>query len=157
MAGKAKIEIVDYLPEHGEYVAAHIREADAREIYYLACISPATAIRVTAAFALAAWTALVDGKPAVIFGINRQAMVSDVGVPWMLATPVMEKHRYRFLREAKHYFERMDRAFERMENHVWSGNLKSIWWLTWLGFTIEEPKPYGPFGAPFLRFGKGLS
>ena len=151
-----KIEIVDYKPEHGEYIAANIRQIDRKEIYYFGTLQPLPAIRMTAANAVAAWTVLVDDVPAMMFGINRRSHLSQVGVPWLLATDEVEKHPMRFAYASKVYFDRMVRAFPKMENHVLAENKVTIRWLKWLGFDMEEPAPFGAFQAHFRRFGKEL-
>lgn len=152
-----KIEIVDYLPEHGEYIARHLRQIDRKEIYYYGTLQPLPAIKLTTAFAVAAWTGLLDGVPAVIFGINRRTQLSSVSVPWMLATDAVNAHPMAVAYASKVYFERMERAFPKMENYVLAENKTTIRWLKWLGFDMEEPAPFGAFQAHYRRFGKGLS
>lgn len=150
------IEIVRYRPEHGDYVARRMRYIDRKEIYYMSALQPRSAVAVTTAHAVAAWTALVDGVPACIFGITRATRLSDVGVPWLLATDEMEKHRREIIRQSRDYYQRFVDCFPKMENHVLAENARVVRWLRWLGFDMQEPAPYGCFGASFIRFGKGL-
>lgn len=150
------IEIVDYKPEHGAYVAAHMRHMDRKEIYYMSALDPASAVKVTTAHAVAAWTALVDGVPACIFGITRATRLSDIGVPWLMGTDVLDDHAMALAFRSRPYIERFKRAFPKMENHVLAENARVVRWLRWLGFDMQEPAPYGCFGASFIRFGKGL-
>ena len=156
MADKLRIEIVDLLPEHAEFVAANIRQVDRKEIYYYGTLQPLPAIRMTTAFAVASWTALIDDVPVAIFGINRRSVLSQVGVPWLLATDGIAQAPMAVAHESKKYFERMERAFPKMENRVLAENKVTIRWLKWLGFDMEEPAPFGVFGAHYRRFGKGL-
>lgn len=150
------VQIVEYQPVFGEYVAAHIRPMDRREIYYLSLVSPEAAIRCSSAHAVASWAALVDGVPAAVFGISRATRVSEIASPWMMATPVADRLPRAVAMHSLIYFSRFCRAFPRMENHVLAENIKVVRWLRWLGFDMDEPAPYGAFGAPFIRFGKGL-
>lgn len=156
MVGTALIEVVPYEKAHGDYIAAHMREIDRREIYYMATLDPQRAINVTAAHAVAAWAVLLDGVPALIFGINRRSRTSLIGVPWLLATDALDEHPLALAKASKEYVARFFRAFDRMENHVLASNVKTLRWLRWLGFDMEEARPFGAFGQPFVRFGKNL-
>lgn len=152
----ADIEIRRYQDGDGRYVADNIRECDRKEIVHLALMRPWPAIRVTVAHAVGAWTGLSNGEIGVIFGINRKTHFSEIGVPWLLGTPLLDRHSVRMLRESRHYFERMERAFPKMENWVMAENRKSVQWLSWLGFDMSEPMPIGVGGKEFIRFSKGL-
>lgn len=155
-AAAHKVDIVDYLPEHGRAVAAGMRESDRREIYYMTTLEPLSAVLLTVSHAVAVWTCMVDGEPAAIFGITRRSRLSTVGVPWLLSTDRLNRVPMAVMRRSKVYFDRMMRAFPVMENHVLAENTSTVGWLKWLGFDMEEPRPYGAFGAAFIRFGKGL-
>jgi hypothetical protein len=151
------IEIVRYRPEHGEYVASHMRHMDRKEIYYMSAIGPGPAVACTVAHAVAAWAALVDGVPVCIFGITRATRLSDIGVPWLLGTDALDDHGMALAVNSRKYFRRMVDCFPKMENHVLAENDRVVRWLRWLGFDMEEPAPYGAFGQMFIRFGKGLA
>ena len=45
--------------------------------------------------------------------------------------------------------------FPYMFNYVDVRHKEAIRWLKWLGFTLNEPTPYGPFGLPFHKFHMG--
>lgn len=155
MAGH-KVEIVPYAEEHGRYIAAHMREADRREIYYLALLDPWRALDVSASKSIAAWAALVDGEPVAAFGVARRTSLDEVASPWLLATDRAERFPLAIAKASRVYFKRMKQAFPLMENYVLAENCKAVSWLRWLGFEMEEPRPGGVFGVPFVRFGMGL-
>lgn len=150
------LTIERYKDEHGEALASLIRPIDAKEIYLIAMIEPLAAIRATAANMTAAWTAHCDGKLACIFGINRKNALSEIGVPWLLGTSEIDNMPVSFLRASRDYYARYCHAFPQMENWVLAENKVSADWLRWLGFDMEEPAPFGIFGAKFIRFTKGL-
>lgn len=150
------IEIVPFEPEHGRHIADHMRQSDAREAYYLAALRPRSAVDVSASTAVEASTVLDGGVPLLMFGISRRTFLSDVGVPWLLGTPDADRYQYRFGRESKRRFTEMTSHFDRLENWALAENGKTLRWLKWLGFDMDEPAPYGVFGMPFVRFGKGL-
>jgi len=130
---------------------------DRKEIYYLCTLDPLPAIQTSVAHAVAAFTGVVDGEIACIFGVTRRSRLSAVGVPWLLGTDALDAAPATFMRHSRVYFERMQQAFPLMENYVLAENTKTVKWLRWLGFEMEPPAPYGAFGEPFIRFGKGLA
>lgn len=155
MAGKI-VEIRRYQNGDGEYVAKNIRDHDREEILYLTLMRPGPAIRMTVAHAVGIWTATVDGEIACIFGINRKTAVSDIGVPWLLGTPVVDTLPMTFLRGSVGYYKRMEKAFPKMENVVMADHKQAVSWLSWLGFDMGEPMPIGVDGRKYIRFTKGL-
>jgi len=148
--------IVPYEAAHGEIVAARMRTIDRKEIYYTAMLTPHAAVGFTTAISVGKWTGLVDGEVAAVFGVARRSAVSTVGVPWLLSTDLIERAPVTVARQSRVYFDRIARAFPLMENHVLAENVVAVGWLKWLGFDMEEAKPFGAFGASFIRFGKGL-
>lgn len=151
-----KVAIVEYQPWHGDEIAARMRDIDRKEIYYTALLSPAAAVAFTTSISVGKWTGMVDGEVAAIFGVARRSAVSSVGVPWLLSTDLVESVPVTVARQSRVYFDRIARAFPIMENYVLAENVHAVGWLNWLGFDMQEPKPYGAFGASFIRFGKGL-
>lgn len=149
-------DIRRYRPEDGEYIAANIRASDRKEIYYLAALKPLPAIRTTAAMSDYAWTAFVDDRPALIFGVCRRTTMSDTGMPWALGTDEADRHVTEYARQSRMFFDGITQAYSRLENYALAENVKTIRWLKWMGFDMEEPAPHGCFGSLFVRFGKGL-
>lgn len=137
------IEIIDALPEHAEYVAAHLREADIIELHASTPRAPAAAVRES--YRWADWTkvVLVDGVPAVLYGVSPTT-VYDVGSPWMLATDAIQKIQRYFIRGSRTEVERMKREYKMLFNRVHRDNTVSINWLRWLGFTVDTV-PDGEF------------
>jgi len=150
------VKIRRYRPEDGEYIAANIREADRREIYYLAALKPLRAIQTTAAVSVISWTATVEERPILAFGVCRRSTMSDIGMPWALGTDEADTHVMRYAKASRQFFDGISQAFPVLENYALAENAKTIRWLKWLGFDMDEPAPYGCFGAMFVRFGKGL-
>lgn len=147
-----KLTIRDATYADVEYVADHLRAADAKEIRLYQPLPPEKAVRNS--FGISRWTrvVLVDGKPAVIFGLAPTAL-PQMGSPWMVATEAITAIGYKFLRQSCHERDRMKKEYAVLFNQVHRGNEVSIAWLRWLGFVIN-PKPTGPRGE-FLNFWTG--
>lgn len=151
-----KVEIGPYQPGHGAALVANIREIDRKEVHYAFMLDPGRALAMSVASSVGCWSATVDGEVASVFGVARKSQLSRDGVPWLLGTPVMDTAPASVARHSLVYFDRMSRAFPVLENRVWAENHLAIRWLKWLGFDMEEPKPFGVFGQPYIRFSKGL-
>lgn len=100
----------------------------------------------------AAWVGLIGDNPVCAWGVVRTSILSSVGVPWLLATPEFEEEGLEIVKQSKTYSELMKSRFRLLTNYVDARQEKSIRWLKWLGFTIEEAKPYGLLQLPFHNF-----
>jgi hypothetical protein len=41
---------------------------------------------------------------------------------------------------------------KELSGYAWAENRVHLKWLQWLGFQLDEPKPFGPHMQPFRRF-----
>lgn len=100
----------------------------------------------------ACWVGISNGLPVCVFGVVRTSILSNTGVPWLLATPEFEEEGLDIVRASKTYASLMRKHFRLLVNFVDARQEKSIKWLRWLGFTIEPSQPYGVAGLPFHKF-----
>lgn len=98
------------------------------------------------------WTGHANNNVVAVFGIKRLTALSDVGVPWLISTNLVPKYRGVFMRYSKQIFDLVKRDYNYLCNYVDKRNIVAIRWLKWLGFTIQEPEPYGVNGELFCRF-----
>ncbi|BCS54783.1 hypothetical protein [Geobacter sp. SVR] len=141
--------IIPALPEHVRCIAANMRPADVAEIRALAW-EPESALRISLRTSLAAWTGTVDGVPVCMFGVCDGEM--GEGRPWMIGTADLERYAVIFLRRCRKQVERMLDIRPVLANYVSVDNNRAIQWLTWLGFTIDAPLPWGARRQLFHRF-----
>lgn len=144
-----KAAIIEATPDHVAAIASRVRPDDAREFAAL-LLSPERALRISLRTALAAWTGTVDGVPVCMFGVSPGEMME--GRPWLIGTADLDEVAVIFLRRCRLQVERMLQVRPVLVNYVSADNARAIEWLTWLGFTIEAPIPWGPRGALFHRF-----
>lgn len=98
------------------------------------------------------WSGFVDGDLAAILGVAPINMLTGIGSPWMLGTPVLDAHQRILVRKTPEYIARMLKAFPHLVNFVHAHNTTSVRWLRRLGFSFSEPAPFGALGEPFHRF-----
>lgn len=109
-------------------------------------------IRSSVARSLLCWTGLADGELGAVMGVTAHDTLAGIGTPWMLGTPVLDRHSRILVRKTPEYIARMLAAFPHLTNFVHAKNTTSVRWLRRLGFTLHEAEPFGPFGEPFHRF-----
>lgn len=139
--------------QHVDAMAPNVRQADINELAAASGNAPREALmQGLNASGGYAWAGLADDEVVCIFGVAPLNLLSDVGIPWMLGTPLIEKHSRVFLRRSKKYVEAMRERYGRLYNFVDDRNDAAKQWLAWLGFTLHEPEPYGVSGLPFRKF-----
>ena len=129
-----------------------MREEDQSEIWFLARKTPHEALWDAMLYCKYNRVVLLDGQVVCMFGIG--GLEGEVGVPWMLASPLLTKISKPFLLECKSFLDEMSKDYTSLYNVAWSKNHTHIKWLKWLGFTILPAKPMGPDGELFHEFFK---
>lgn len=71
---------------------------------------------------------------------------------WMLATPQIEQHSRRFIRECRKWVDWMNTKYSTLYNFYYEPNTLHQRWLVWCGFTIGSRHNIGTSGEPFRIF-----
>lgn len=143
------IRIVPAVPDHIPLICAKVREDDRKEMMSLLW-TPRTALKISLDGAVVAWTAFNDDTPLCIFGLSNGELGD--GKPWMIGTTDIENCSFSFLKECRRQLNEMLRLRKVLVNYVSADSFRTIRWLTWLGFQIGEPIPWGPQRHLFRRF-----
>src|SRR5690606_5893283 len=86
-----------------------------------------------------AYTAIVDGRPEVMWGVGDINVLAAVGAPWLLGTDTIEKHHRIFLRQSVSWRAQLLARYRVLRNLVDDRNTVSKRWLRWLGFKLFDP------------------
>lgn len=138
----ATFEIVRATEEHAR--ALELRPRDAAEAQILgheAAEAAAFCVRESSQ----AWTWLVDGIPACIFGVRSITMLTGDYEAWFASSPLVERHRFAFIRGCKKLMPAFAAEFPGLSGICDARYTQSLEWLRWLGFQVEP-------GAPFCKF-----
>jgi hypothetical protein len=133
-------------------LAPNVRAADAREIRAATGETPEAALARSLRLSDQAWAGLLDGTVACLFGVGPAALLARVGVPWLVGAEAMVRHPCAFLRRSRACLAHLFADYDVLTNFVDARNDAAIRWLGWLGFTFDDPAPYGPDRLPFYRF-----
>lgn len=140
-------KIVKLEPRHAAIVP-YIRQADVEEIRASVGMDPALAVGFSIATSNPGWAVELHGEPVAVFGVRRAG--GKEGVPWLVATDVVEKHPVHFYRISKSIIAEMRERYDFLMNWVHEENRLSVRWLAWAGFAIEPPERRG--NGMFYRF-----
>lgn len=127
-----------------------MRQADRDEVFAASGKSPFEALAYSLRKSSHAWTAVIDGRPELIFGIGDISILAGVGAPWLLGTDAVEDHYIRFLRLSVDFRDQLFARYPVMRNFVDDRNKVSKRWLKWLGATFSDPIIFR--GATFRMF-----
>ena len=137
---------------HAFSIASRMRAEDAAEGLATYNLDPYDVMVQNLKSSDRAWTWMVDGVPACMFGYTSPSNISNVIYPWLMTTDLVEKHRTMFLRYSRPMLEVMLSQSGKLENFVDARYKSCIRWLKWCGFTLHAPQPFGAHGLPFHRF-----
>lgn len=150
----SNIEVVHTNLKHIAELSVTMRQEDKDEIWHLARLTAEKALRLSFETCPYNRTVLLEGRVVAIFGCS--GIKGEVGIPWMLASPLLTKIRKSFLRECRVFLEEMSEGYTSLYNIAWSKNEEHLRWLHWLGFSFEDPHPAGPDGELFISFHKSI-
>jgi len=139
-------------PGDAEHLGTQLRPADAHEVRAYGHTDLVLACQRSVAHSVLCWSAFINGELAAILGCAPVSLVSGIGSPWMLGTPVLDAHARILVRSTPGYIAQMLKAFPHLVNHVHTENVTSVRWLRRLGFTVHEAQPFGALGEPFHPF-----
>jgi len=142
----------NYVPTRcfANHIALHMRLEDQEEVMLSHGITPEEAINYSYDNSqICHGIEGDDGMPIGLAGICEDRV-------WMLGTKELVATKYHRVQLGLHGRKWVDSCLRKVGkpigNHVFSKNKMSIRWLKHLGFTVEEPKPFGPFDALFCQF-----
>ncbi|EAW2320551.1 hypothetical protein E5C59_19605 [Salmonella enterica subsp. enterica] len=147
-----KAQIVPATGEHIEAIIPLVRQADIDEFLEINGWSPRRVLETGLRTSTFCCAGLINGEVVTVFGVAPASMIGGSGIPWLVGTDALEKYQRTFLRRCGKVVNAMLTVYPYLENYVDARNHTARIWLHWLGFTIDEPQPYGINNLPFHRF-----
>jgi hypothetical protein len=112
---------------------AQLRAADVEEVLAFG-YTPYEALRQSMLNSLKAYMVEANGVPVAFWGYSSESWLSGTGYAWLLTTPEIEKHKYRFARSSKRIVAWLLTIYSRLIVAVHVNHMESRKWLEWLGF-----------------------
>jgi len=135
-----------------EEIAKDMRQSDVEEVWASSHHTPLEALTKGWHASDYHAVAVCDGEPLVMFGLVKCDILSGSGSIWMLGSNRSLKYRKEFMVRTPLVIDEMLRICSHLSNRVHGKNVDSIKWLRRLGFTIDDPEPYGPDSELFHKF-----
>jgi hypothetical protein len=124
-------------PEDARDLAPRLRPADVREIRALRGEEPSRVLEEGLAWSTACFAAEDDaGLLVALFGAGPDGGQDAAGLIWLLASPELERNGRDFLRQCRHWVDRLHEHCPRLGNVVDARNDVHLRWLAWCGFTV---------------------
>lgn len=115
-----------------ERIIPRLRAHDRKTIERLS-LDPARLLRQTLENGNPMLTAVDDGVPICMWGIDKQSLLSPWMI-WMLTTDAIDNHQVKFLRWSRILVREWGRQYGTLEGWVDADFGVSVRWLRWLGF-----------------------
>ncbi|MDI3625202.1 hypothetical protein QK355_07940 [Pseudomonas aeruginosa] len=132
------------------HVVANVREADRLEFEAIRGVDVEQELRNALEQSEEAFVLVSRGEPVVIFGCIRYD--DRIGVPWMISTHAVARHRAAFLHECRDQIGRMRQRYAALINYTDARYEQALRWMQWLGFDMLDAVEYGVNGELFHPF-----
>lgn len=150
-----KIEIVEATVDHARDLAHRLRESDKAEVYASGGHNPERALVGSVNASEVSWTALLDGRPEIMWGAAEYPYMEKTGIVWLLSSEEMYKIPGRFIQESHEYVSKMMETFDTLFNYVHAANIKSQQWLEMLNFhAVSRNEKHGYSQEPFILYAR---
>lgn len=150
-----EVDVVGATGSDIDFIAGNARGDDRIEVYAASGREITDALNYTFDLSAMSWCGKVNDVPVVVFGVAPDGIFGESAQPWMVGTDDLVRYQVPFLRRCCYYVNIMQASFPYLHNWVDERNVVAQRWLKWMGFSVEGPKPFGPFGDDFRHFKLG--
>lgn len=137
---------------HALDLGPRLRKADQDEVIAACGLAAKDALLLAVAHAKQADAWLIGGHLIAISGITGSVATPNAGVIWMLASDEIDQFPKQLMKGRRQYVRDLLKGHDMLFNFVDNRNTKAQKWLQWLGFQLEEPRPFGTAGLLFRPF-----
>jgi hypothetical protein len=140
---------------HALMMAPNVRAAEVREIMASDGLPPVRMLLRELDSSSVAWSWVIDGEVACMFGVINPDLFGEAAYPWFLTTPLVEKHSRQFARACKSLLPELLEHHPKLTGMVDARYTLSLRWLQWLGARIGPAVQWGVAGELFHPFELG--
>ena len=121
-----------------EYIGMNATKEAVREIHKLGESDPVEAVKQSAIWSDVCLTMLVDGVPAMIYGL-MDSMLGMAKV-WAIGTDDCKKVKMFMVHEGRETVSRWSDIYGELENWCDADYAASLRWLRLIGFKVDSPE-----------------
>lgn len=133
-------------------IGENMRAADVAEVWAAGRRGPCEALYRSMRASNECVTIDIEDEPIAMMGVAKRSLLSDEGYIWLLGTNGVAKHYRKLAPTIPPTLAAMGKHCKVLRNYVHERNTLSIRWLRRMGFTLDEPAPYGAIGDSFHHF-----
>jgi hypothetical protein len=122
-------------PLHVELIMQDLR-ARAVAIDLQEMVDPVGQAKQLMHYSTEAWVVYFEGRPAVLWGVFSDTLLSDEATIWTVTTSVVDQYPFMFLRGSQELLKYLLGKYSKLAGTVEVGYERSEKWLRWLGFKI---------------------
>lgn len=145
-------QIVTATRSHAISMAPNMRDIEVIEVMDASGLDPEAALLREIDRSASAWSWIVAGEVACMFGVVSPNLLSRVSYPWFLTTPLVKEHARPFARACKALLPELLARHPVLVGMVDARYALSVRWLQWLGARLDDPQPWGVAQERFRRF-----
>lgn len=142
--------VAEMLPVDDRLIAMTVANARMQDRVEFECLRGLTVeqeLRDSVARSVNPRAYVVNDRVVAMFGDIKHD--DRIGVPWLISTTEVAKHRRAFLVECDREVAAMRQRHQVLINYTDARYVKALRWLRWLGFQMHEAVPYGVNGELF--------
>jgi hypothetical protein len=147
-----EVKFVKPTPELMQVIASDMRQADVDEVWASNQYTPLEALHEGFKRSELSVVVTVNDEPCVMLGLVVHSALTGSGIPWLLGTNNALNYKRNFFTQVPDVIDAMLDVCPRLFNYVHVENKVSIRWLKRIGFTFDDPIPYGHSGELFHKF-----
>ncbi len=135
-----------------QVIADDMRQADVDEVWSSNHFTPVEALMTGWGNSHSSVVITVNDEPCVMLGLVIHDILTGSGIPWLLGTNNALKYKRNFFTQVPDVIDEMLDTCPKLFNYVHVDNKVSIRWLKRIGFTFDDPIPYGYNNELFHKF-----
>ena len=143
------VEFREATREDALFIADRLRQADRDEVAAMGATCR-MAVEGSRQMSDYAWTGLINGVPAMLFGCGAP-LVSQAGEVWALGTDLCSTAPREMLVYGRKLIRMMLEIYPELQNYCDARYHAAHRWLKKLGFTVGPAEPRGPNGELFCK------
>lgn len=132
-------------------LAPRLREQDVNEAWASHHLTGEGALLVSYFQSECSFAAVYEGRVLAMWGVARRKNEHGAQI-WFLGSDEVADFSVTLFRKSRQFVREALEKYGYLMNYVDVRNVLSITWLYWLGFTFDEPAPFGKDGQLFYHF-----